>query len=305
MLQSVYEKWGIVIPVPGTEGIKGIWIKGDAPGKTLVVTAGVHGCEYVGIQAVREIVTEINASELSGSVLFIPLINENGFYEGAKQIVPEDGENLNRCFPGDEKSSITWRTAKSLEEYLYKKADFLLDLHGGDVNESMTPLTFFPVGAGAEIEQKTREAAKRLSIEYRIQSRAENGLYSYAAKSNIPALLIERGGGGKWSTSEVEACKRNIYEIMDFLNIKEYEKNKKKSVEILHTSYEEAAEKGFWYCMKEAGEAVKEHELLGRLTDEAGETINEYRAEFDGVTLYLTHALGVRKGDPLIAYGKI
>lgn len=305
MLQSVYEKWGIVIPVPGTEGIKGIWIKGDAPGKTLVVTAGVHGCEYVGIQAVRELATEIKASELSGSVLFIPLINESGFYEGARQIVPEDGENLNRCFPGDEKGSITWKMAKALEEYLYKKADFLIDLHGGDVNESMTPLVFFPAGAGAKIEQKTREAVKRLSIEYCIQSRAENGLYSYAAKCNIPSLLIERGGGGKWTAAQVEACKQNVREIMDFLNIKKYEKNHKSSVEISHTSYEEAAGKGFWYCMKGAGEAVKRHELLGRLTDDSGEIIKEYRAEFDGVALYLTHALGVRKGDPLIAYGKI
>ena len=34
--------------------------------------------------------------------------------------------------------------------------DFLLDLHGGDINEAMEPLAFFPVGAGEAVERQAR-----------------------------------------------------------------------------------------------------------------------------------------------------
>ncbi len=305
MLQNIGEKLEIEIPVLNAPGIKGMWIKGRLPGKTLIVTAGVHGCEYIGIQAVRELSEEIKPDELNGSVIFIPLINENGFYEGAKQIVPEDKKNLNRCFPGSTKGSVTSRMAKALEMYLYDKADFLVDLHGGDVNESMTPLVFFPVGAGENVELETRKVIEKLSVEYCIPSKADKGLYSYAAKCGIPALLIERGGGGRWSVDEVNSCKQNICEIMDVLSIKKCKKLIKGPAEVAHVSYEEAVEKGFWYCLQEVGGNVEKGELLGRLTDSSGEIIREYKAEFDGVILYLTHALGVKKEEPLIAYGKL
>ena len=36
----------------------------------------------------------------------------------------------------------------------------------------------------------------------------------------------------------------------------------------------------------------------------SGQTLQEVRAEFAGVVLYYTTALGVRRGDPLAAYGE-
>ena len=302
---TIDEKSEWMIPISEGKEIRAVVINGKHSGKTLVVTAGVHGGEYVGIQAVLELIQEINPEELSGRIIFVPLVNEDGFYEGAKQIVPEDSENLNRCFPGNEKGSITFRMANAIEKFLYKEADFLMDLHGGDVNESMAPLVFFPVGAGKKIEEETRRATEFLCIDYRVPSYAKNGLYSYATQCGIPAFLVERGGAGIWSKSEVNACKKNVYEMMDYLGIRPTEKTKNPPIEIEQACYEEAEEKGFWYCEKKAGERIKKGEILGKLVDDKGEFIKQYEAQFDGVVLYFTHALGVKKGDPLIAYGKI
>ena len=87
------------IPVKGGQPIEGVRLVGNQPGKTLVVTAGVHGDEYVGIQAVRELLAQLSPGELSGRVIFVPVVNAGGFFAGTYR-VPEDGENLNRCFPG-------------------------------------------------------------------------------------------------------------------------------------------------------------------------------------------------------------
>ena len=122
----------VPLPVPGAQPLETLCLCGAAPGRTLVVTAGVHGCEYVGVQALRRLAVELDPAELSGNVILLPLANPTGFYAGAKQVVPEDGVNLNRAFPGDPAGTLSARLAYALETALYQAADFLADLHSGD-----------------------------------------------------------------------------------------------------------------------------------------------------------------------------
>ena len=130
-------------PREGGQPIQGMRLVGKKAGKTLVVTAGVHGDEYVGIQAVRELLRQLSPGELSGQVIFVPVVNAGGFFTGTYR-VPEDGENLNRCFPGVKGETYTWNMASVLEAALYPQADFLLDLHGGGIYETMEPWRSFP-----------------------------------------------------------------------------------------------------------------------------------------------------------------
>ncbi len=285
--------------------IRGIKIDGIEKGKTLVVTAGVHGCEYVGIEAVRQVIDEINPDELSGSVILIPVVNESGFYAGLKQVVAEDNMNLNRVFGDNSKDTMSYLMARAIEKNLYNKADFILDLHGGDINEDMTPLLFFPVEFGEEIKNKTVSAAKHLSIKYRVASSSDNGLYSYANKCNVPSLLVERGCKGQFDQNEVNLCKQNIYEMLDFLEIRKYPKTKTEQIEIKKAIYQETDVDGFWYPSKKSNDEIKKGELLGVIKDYYGNTVREYMAAFDGIVLYHTLSLGVNKGSLLIAYGLI
>ena len=74
--------------------------------------------------------------------------------------------------------------------------------------------------------------------------------------------------------------------------------------EISETVYEEACACGFWYPSVAAGEPIEKGRLLGRLAASDGQILQEIRASFDGVALYYTTALGVWKGEPLVAYGR-
>ena len=44
------QKERVPLPVPGAQSLDTVCLCGAALGKTLVVTAGVHGCEYVGVK---------------------------------------------------------------------------------------------------------------------------------------------------------------------------------------------------------------------------------------------------------------
>ncbi|WP_295633364.1 succinylglutamate desuccinylase/aspartoacylase family protein, partial [uncultured Intestinimonas sp.] len=136
-----------VLPVSGGEGLP-VWsLRGRQDGPTLVLTAGVHGCEYVGILALRRLFDSLETASLRGRVLLLPLVNGEGFFTGSKQVVPSDRKNLNRVFPPPPDGTRAERIAQAVVEQVYPQADFLLDLHGGDVNEAMTPLVFFPASA--------------------------------------------------------------------------------------------------------------------------------------------------------------
>lgn len=300
-------KQTLPLPVTSPYPVEMTVICGSRPGKTLVVTAGVHGCEYVGIETLNRLKRELESAALSGRVILLPLVNPEGFYQGSKQTIPADGKNLNRMFPGKPEGTFSSQLARVLEETLYPEADFLMDLHGGDVNEALTPLVFFPASVPESLSAAASAAAESLSVPYRVASTSQNGLYSWAAQCGIPALLVERGERGLWSEKEVAACRENVYELMRHLGILNAASGSPclQQAEIRRAVYEEAPADGFWYpAVSAAGQKLKQGALLGTLKDSYGNEIARYTAPFDGVVLYYTLSLGVKNGDPLIAYGK-
>ena len=301
-------KQTLPLPVTSPYPVEMTVICGSRHGKTLVVTAGVHGCEYVGIETLNRLKRELEPAALSGRVILLPLVNPEGFYQGSKQTIPADGQNLNRMFPGKPDGTFSSQLARVLEETLYPEADFLMDLHGGDVNEALTPLIFFPTAVPEALSAAACAAAESLSVPYRVASTSRNGLYSWAAQCGIPALLVERGERGLWSEEEVAACRENVYELMRHLGILNAASVSPclQQAEIRRAVYEETPADGFWYpAVSAAGQKLKQGALLGTLKDSYGNEIARYTALFDGVVLYYTLSLGVKSGDPLIAYGKL
>lgn len=298
------ERKRVQIPVPDAQPIEAILFCGAQAGKTLAVTAGVHGCEYVGIEAVRRLSQTLDLAKLHGNVICVPLVNTQGFFQGVKQIVPEDNKNLNRAFPGDANGTLSARMAYAIETWIYPDADFLIDLHSGDCNEALFPLVFYP-GAGKQTVNDTAQAAaKALSVPYRVKSTAKNGLYSWAVQKEIPALLVERGANGLWSEQEVTDCMQDILRIMSHLNLQNEAYKTLRQTDITEMVYEEAPADGLWYPEVYAGKKVYQGERLGHLRIDSAETPIEISAAFNGVALYYTTALGVRAGDPLVAYGR-
>ncbi|MCD8349219.1 MAG: succinylglutamate desuccinylase/aspartoacylase family protein [Planctomycetaceae bacterium] len=283
-----------------------LWLAAGArPGPTLVVSAGIHGCEYVGILAARTLFETVDPMELRGTLAIMPAVNEQGFYEGLKRIVPGDRKNLNRAFPGRNAGGASERMAFALETVIYPDADFLLDLHGADCNERMEPVVFFSKIAPEAIVATSREAAKYMKVGYRIPSSARDGYYSYGALQGVPGLLLEIGGQGLWSAGEVEQCLGSIGSLMDHLGLTgrpgEATPNQKEAME---TVYEEADSCGLWFPLVEPGQRFSAGESLGVMEDLSGNPLKEIRARFDGMVMYHTVALGVCEGDPLVAYGR-
>ncbi len=240
---------------------------------------------------------------MKGNIVILPLLNQEGFYTGSKQINPLDNKNLNREFLSDS-NTITDKIVKFIKSEIYTISDFIVDLHGGDINESMTPLVFCPSKASDEINRISQEGAKHLLVDYRIPSTSQNGLYGCATANGVPALLLEIGGEGRYTQDEVDMCINSVVNIAGYLGICGYSKENTNQQEAKQSVYDEATLNGYWYPMIQKNQEIKENQVLGVLKDIDDNIIHEYKAQFDGRVMYYTTSLGVSKGDNLICYSK-
>ncbi|UYI78732.1 MAG: M14 family metallopeptidase [Fusobacterium varium] len=282
-------------------------ICGKQEGKTIVISSGVHSCEYVGIQAAIETAQELSPNNISGTVIILHPVNYTGFFKRLPAVMPEDNKNLNRVFPGNKDGTLSEKIAYSFSKNLYPNIDFFFDLHGGDVQENVMPFVYFSGSADENIKEISIEAAKSLSVPYRVKSSSVNGVYSSAAMQGVPSLLVERGGRGLWSKEEVTAYKQDIKNLLKHFHILENNSNSSVSSqkEINNSKYLESKHNGFWYPAFQAGDTFKKGAFLGEIKDCFGNILETYKAEFDGIILYETISLAIAIDDPLIAYGEI
>ena len=67
----------------------------------MLITAGVHAGEYVGIQAAIELAQKLKIEKVTGTVIIIKALNRPAFEARKGSMGLTDGKNLNREFPGN------------------------------------------------------------------------------------------------------------------------------------------------------------------------------------------------------------
>ena len=282
-------------------------INGSEDGPTLLITAGIHGGEYPGIAAAMELGRDIPPEEVRGLLIMMHPVNIQGFWARREFIVPEDGKNLNRVFPGDPLGTLADRTAYLISSYFFPIADFYVDMHSGDIHESLHPYVYYPGQPTPELEKTARSVAKVLDMEYMVRSMATGGAYNYAASQGLPSILIERGGAGLCLREDIDAYKDDVRNILRKLKMFSLpvrpRHHSPRDVENL--IYLESMETGCWIHHIHSGDWVEEGQVLGHVTDVFGEIITTYYAEQTGVVLYVCPALSAPKGTILVAYGTI
>lgn len=297
-----------MLPVPGTEiSIPLTVINGSKDGPTLLITAGIHGSEYPGIAAAMELGCKLEPEQLSGCLIMLHPVNIQGFWARREFMVPEDGKNLNRVFPGNPEGTLADRIASLISSNFFPLADFYVDMHSGDIHERLHPYVYYPGQPTPEIEAKSRSIARILDMEYMVRSLATGGAYNYAASTGLPSILIERGGAGLCLPEDVTAYKKDVLNIMRKLKMLAAPLSQRRYCprEVENLIYLEAPQQGCWLTSLRSGELVEKGQLLGILKDVFGNIITALYAQQDGVILYMCQALAAPEGTVLVTYGSI
>ena len=294
---------------PNTEGygIPATALCGMEDRMTVVITAGIHSDEYPGIAASIKLASELDPLQLKGRLLIIHCMNISGFWAHSPAVVPEDGTNLNRIYPGCPNGGVGDRIADYIVREVFPHADFLIDLHSGGLMEPLTPLLFLPAEeANEKLHRISISAAQATDIPYLISSNDSRGHCGYAAKHmEIPVLVIERGHSGLCLEEWVQGHLKDLRLLLHHFGL--YRMNDPYQIcgkkHFREASYLVSDVKGLWYPAIQENMYVKKGELIGRTEDFYGGRIKEYYADTDATVFYYACGLAANIGDILVVMG--
>ena len=293
--------------VPDTDiTIPATLLCGIKTGKSITVSAGVHSREYIGIETLIRLAQELTPEMVRGTILLLHCCNYKGFLSRSSDVMPQDGKNLNRVFPGAADGTPTQKLAAFLESEIIGHTDYLVDLHSGGFCEALTPHVYYHGAAAPNVCAVSRRIAELSGAEYLVRSEEKTGFYSHAGQCGVPAIILERGGCGLLQEEEVQqdlADVKNILRGLGFLQDLPAKIFPHRLAQNGH--YLNAPASGCWYPKKQPGDRLKTGELLGEIRSIYGETLFRISAEADGVLLYQTASLGIKAGTPMIAYAEV
>ncbi len=285
-------------------------LTGAGDGPLLTVLAGVHGCEYVPMAAVREWTRALAARELRGRVRAVPVLNLPAFWARSPFVVPDDGKNLNRCFPGRPSGTLAERLADATFTQLITGSDALIDVHCGDLVEALEPFALYEAGPA---EARARELAAGYGLGYVIRQeagpdRAVGGTTSgAAAEIGIPAITAEAGGCGLVERAAVDLQVRGLDRVLALLGMTDDADGSPGGEPPVYLSrfiWLRSTDAGWWEPAVSAGDAVAEGQLLGTVSSlDGSQILQTITAPADGVPMFLTSSPAVAADGLLLGLG--
>jgi uncharacterized protein len=288
-----------------------IELSGTGNGPRLTVLAGVHGCEYAPMAAVRHWTRALAERELRGSVCAVPVLNVPAFRARTPFVVPDDGKNLNRCFPGDPAGTAAERLAYAAFTQLIVGSDALVDVHAGDMVEALEPFALYDAGSS---EAKACELAAAYGLGYVIRQelgpdRAVGGTTSTAAAEiGIPAIIAEAGGCGLIEPAAVNAHVRGLDRVLALLGMTDDPAEEDGRVEpptyLRRFLWLRSQCEGWWEPAVRPGEPVAEGQLLGAVSSlDGARVLQTLSAPSPGVPMFVTSSPAVAADGLLLGLG--
>ena len=277
-------------------------------GPRLTVLAGVHGCEYAPMAAVRRWTRALAERDLRGSVRAVPVLNLPAFRARSPFVVPDDGKNLNRCFPGDPAGTVADRLAHAAFTQLIEGSDALVDAHAGDMVEALEPFALYDAGPS---EDRARELAVAYGLGYVIRQepgpgRAVGGTTSTAAAEiGIPAIIAEAGGCGLVEPAAVAAHVRGLDRLLALLGMtSDPAPDGEAPVYLGRFLWLRATGEGWWEPAVRPGQRVSAGQLLGTVSSlDGAQVVQSVTAPAPGVPMFITSSPAVAANGLLLGLG--
>src|SRR5260370_10706996 len=286
-------------------------LTGPADGPRLTVLAGVHGCEHAPMAAVRRWTRTLARRELRGTVRAVPVLNLPSFRARTPCVVPDDGKNLNRCFPGDPAGTLAQRLAYDAFTQLIVGSDALVDVHAGDMVEALEPFALYDAGAS---ETRASELAVGYGLGYVIRQEAGpdhavGGTTSTAAAEiGIPAIIAESGQCGLVEPAAVDRHVRGLDRVLALLGMADDPAPdtapRQAPTRLRRFQWLYSVSAGWWEPVVRPGEQVSQGQLLGTVSSlDGAEVLQEVLAPSPGVPMFITSSPAVAADGLLLGLG--
>jgi len=280
---------------------------GERDGPHLCLLGGIHGGEYSSIAAVVRFMNALDTSALSGRITAVPIVSMPSFRARTAFVMPQDGKNLNRCFPGSPDGTFSEVLARYVFDQLIAPSDVVLDLHGGDMVEALEPFSLYDESA---VEEQARALAIAFGLPYLVRSAPSEApisgtTTSAAAAAGVPAVIAEVGGCGLLEEDAVRMHLDGLANALRHLRMLpgEVAPPRADMRSVGRFVWLRSTEEGWWEPDVRAGDEVRAGASLGSVRNLFGDVIERVPAPEDGVVLFLTTSPAVTADGLLLGLG--
>src|SRR5438270_3512423 len=288
-------------------------IRGNKPGPVLALVSGAHGTEYASIIALEKVIQMLDPAQISGTVIILPLVNIASFEQKVPHVNPVDGKSMNRFYPGKQDGTQTERVSYAITKQVVERCDYLVDYHGGDIDENLRPYSYWPKSGDAKHDAITRDMVLAFGLDHVIvwsdrpkDPAASRYLDNTANTRGKPAIAVEAGYSGTVQPDDVALLANGTLSLMRYLKMLPGA-----PVMVEHPVWfgkvdtVASDQPGIFYPLVQRGTYVEAGMKIGYVTDYFGKTIYEAHAPAAGVLLYICGVPSMKKGDTVANIGEI
>lgn len=288
-------------------------VYGAEEGPTLVVLGGMHGSEFCGIEAAIRLLQEVEPEKLRGTLKVVTIYNLPAFQANLGFLVPQDGINPGRTFPGNPDGSYSQVMAHLMSENVLRTADYYVELHGGDIPEALVPYMNYPVTGNEEVDAKSRALAMVYNIPLVVAGNVTNlpqpvqtAGFRAMALEGIPSILAESGQQGILDLDDAERHLVGLRNIMIHLGMLDGEivNTVKRVFSVEHLAIRSECTAMFYPLVK-LGDMVTAGQLIGQYRTYFGEPISDVFAPFDSHVTVIRSSPNVAPGNVVFELDRI
>jgi predicted deacylase len=252
-------------------------IHGSSPGPVLCLTAAVHGDELNGVEIVRRVTSRLSPSELSGTVIAVPIVNILGFTRGSRYL--PDRRDLNRFFPGNPRGSAASRIAWSFFHQVISRCDYLVDFHTGSLKRSNVPQLRADL-SDVRTYEFTRHFGPIVVLHH---SGGRGTLRRAAADAGVASVTFELGEPNWLQMEHVRSGVTALDTLMAKLKlIKRFRLWSEPPPVYYASRWLRADRGGILLSDVRLGQRVRQGDLLGTVTNPLSSAVTEIRAPLNG-----------------------
>jgi predicted deacylase len=288
-------------------------VHGSRPGPVLALVAGAHGTEYASIIALEKMIGALNPAEISGTVIIVPLVNVQSFERKVPHVNPIDGKSMNRFYPGTMDGTQTDRASYLITKQVVEQCDHLIDLHGGDLDESLRPYSYWTKTGNEKQDQISREMVLAFGLDHIIISadrpkdpKASRYLENTATTRGKPSITVEAGYAGTVETDDVTALVNGCLSVMRYLKMlpgsPAFIEHPVWIEKIASVTSEQT---GILYPLVRKGTYVEQGMKIGFVTDYVGKQLFEAASPVAGIVLYICAVPSMKKGETIANIGVV
>ncbi|WP_331346855.1 succinylglutamate desuccinylase/aspartoacylase family protein [Cellvibrio sp. UBA7661] len=252
-------------------------VNGATPGKTLCLTAAVHGDELNGIEMIRRVIFNIDPAKLNGTIIGVPVANIMGFRRNSRYL--PDRRDWNRYFPGNTRGSSASRLAHSFFSKIIMHCDSLVDLHTGSFHRTNLPQLRADLS-----DENVARLAQNFGVIAVLNGRGNpNSLRAAAVRAGIPAVTLEAGEPMAMQSDVVEEGVMAINTLLAKTGMYGKQKRWNRIAPVYYRSaWVRANQSGILFSKATLGQRVKEEDVLGTVTDPITNARTTIKSPYNG-----------------------